>query len=335
MTKDELCFCLTRFILEAKKKNGDPYPAETLYEIIIAIQLYLALNGREMKFLLDSEFTALRNTLDTQMKELAARGLRVRRKQAEIITITEEETMWKSVLGSDTPKKLVDTLIYLFGLNFALRACKEHRNLRCGPDSQIEVKVDVQGRRFLRYTEDVSKSCQGGLNHRRIVPKSVDAYENVENPDRCIVRLYEQYLSHRPDSPRCSDAMYLRPLIKPLGEIWYSCQPMGVHTISRTVSSLCKNAGLDGYHTNHSLRATAASRLYQKNFDEQLISETTGHRSNAVRRYKRTSDEQRKAISESLRADSGPHAKQYRPDDARDSSGMPKDVHLTVNVTIR
>ena len=42
--------------------------------------------------------------------------------------------------------------------------------------------------------------------------------------------------------------------------------------------------------------------LYSKNFDEQLISETTGHMSVAVRSYKRTSSGQKKAISHGLRA---------------------------------
>ncbi|XP_022095363.1 uncharacterized protein LOC110981782 [Acanthaster planci] len=70
MTKDELCFSLTRFVSEAKKQNRDPYPAEILYEIVISIQMYLWMNGQDMKFLNDEEFTVLKNTLDTRMKEL-------------------------------------------------------------------------------------------------------------------------------------------------------------------------------------------------------------------------------------------------------------------------
>ena len=39
--------------------------------------------------------------------------------------------MWnENVLGEDNPAKLVDTLVYCFGLNFALRSGDEHRNLR-------------------------------------------------------------------------------------------------------------------------------------------------------------------------------------------------------------
>jgi hypothetical protein len=55
--------------------------------------------------------------------------------------------------------------------------------------------------------------------------------------------------------------------------------------------------GLFGYRTNHSLRATAASRLYDEQVDEQLICEVTGHRSNAVRNYKRTTDTLKRKVN--------------------------------------
>ncbi len=300
MTKDELCHTLTRFVLEAKKANGEPYPAETLYEIIMSIQMHLSVNNREFKFLNDPDFTTLKNTLDGRMKVLAAGGFCVKRKQAEIISEDEEERMWTSgVLGDDSPQKLLDTVLYLFGLHFALRAGQEHRNLRF-VNSQISLQETTSEAKYLQYMEDVSKTRQGGLRHRRIEPKCVRAYENRSHLSRCIVRLYQKYVSHRPTDERCSSAFYLRPLQKPMGIVWYSCQPVGINQLAKTVQRLCTAAGLSGRRTNHSLRATAASRLYAHQIDEQLICETTGHRSSAVRRYKRTNDDQKKAVSETL-----------------------------------
>ena len=52
-----------------------------------------------------------------------------------------------------------------------------------------------------------------------------------------------------------------------------------------------------GFFTNHSLRATAATRLYHAGVDEQLITQKTGHRSTAVRAYKRTSSIQEEMVS--------------------------------------
>ena len=139
MTKDELLFSLTRFVLEAKKQSGDYYPAETLYELIISLQMYLSCNGRELKFLSDPFFQVLKNTLDSRMKQLSAKGIRAPRKRADVITLEEEEKMWGSVLGEETPQQLLDTLVYMLGLHFALRAAQEHRDLRHGDDSQIKV----------------------------------------------------------------------------------------------------------------------------------------------------------------------------------------------------
>jgi integrase len=74
----------------------------------------------------------------------------------------------------------------------------------------------------------------------------------------------------------------------------------GTCTLTQIVGRLCKGAGLERFRSNHSLRATAASRLYDKKFDEQLICETTGHRSKAVRSYKRTNEVQKMDISNAL-----------------------------------
>ena len=52
-------------------------------------------------------------------------------KKVEVITAEEENSLWtQGILGSSTPKQLFDALLYQLGLNFALRAAKEHRNLR-------------------------------------------------------------------------------------------------------------------------------------------------------------------------------------------------------------
>ena len=63
---------------------------------------------------------------------------------------------------------------------------------------------------------------------------------------------------------------------------------------------MASSAGLNGNYSNHSLHATSASRLYNANVNEQLISEVTGHHLNAVRGYNRTSNDQLKSVSNIL-----------------------------------
>ncbi len=69
-------------------------------------------------------------------------------------------------------------------------------------------------------------------------------------------------------------------------------------TLQLTVPRLCSSAGIEGYKTNHSLRVTAATRLYQAGVNEQLIMKRIGHRSiEGIRLYKRVSDIQEQAVS--------------------------------------
>lgn len=87
-------------------------------------------------------------------------------------------------------------------------------------------------------------------------------------------------------------ALYLRSRKKPTEDEWYSDVRIGINTISKVVRKLCDKAGFEGFYSNHSLRATAATRMYNADVPEQLICEKTGHRSDAVRSYKRTSADQ-------------------------------------------
>ena len=101
------------------------------------------------------------------------------------------------------------------------------------------------------------------------------------------------------------NAFYLQPLKNPTSQCWYSVKPIGHDTLDKTVARMCSLGGIGGYRTNHSLRATAATRLYQAGVDEQLVMEKTGHRSiEGVRSYKHTSEQQLQQLSDILHGSS-------------------------------
>lgn len=135
-------------------------------------------------------------SLDAAMKEASAEGLGGAKRQAEVISLEEEILLWsKAILGEQSPQQLLDTVLYLLGLYFALRGGKEHRRLR-RMVSQITTRIDSKtGWKYLEYREDVSKTKGGGLRDRKTAPKVTRAYENRNNSERCLVRLYEKYLS--------------------------------------------------------------------------------------------------------------------------------------------
>ena len=332
MTVDEINYTVSRFICEVRKANGTEYPADTLYSLVMCIQLYMDHIGKNYKFLNDESFIQIKNTLDNVMKANSRNPEIKPRKQAQIITVAEEDALWDNgVLGSDTPKTLLHTMVYVNGLNFALRGGIEQRNLRAGPTSQLSVGSNEEGR-FLCYRQDVSKTNQGGLQHRNVSPKIVLAFENLENPERCIVRLYEKYISHLPENTT-NTAFYLRPLDKPRGHVWFGAQSVGRHKLDTVVAEICKDGNLLGYRTNHSLRASAATRMFDAEVDEQLICEVTGHRSSAVRSYKRTNTAQKRKMSAIVQGQSD--CAQTVKKCCTTQSNADADVSVTVNVSVK
>ena len=138
-----LAHWLTRFILEV---------------IVCGIMRHLRTTSRhEIDIFKDHEFSQFRSSLDAEMKRLQSKGVGSVHKQAEPFTTEEEELLWgNKILGDHSPEALLNTIIYMNGLYFALRSEDEHRNLRHNP-CQIQV-VERQGERpYLIYTEDISK----------------------------------------------------------------------------------------------------------------------------------------------------------------------------------
>ena len=187
----------------------------------------------------------------------------------------------------------------MLGLHLALWGGSEHHKLRRpGFDSQIKIQLDDNGKCCIMYNEDpLHKTNPGGLVGKG-KSKMVYVYEATD-PKQCPVRIVEKYLNLLPNGCSCKK-LYLRPKIKFNAACWYCDQPYGNNKVSTTIKELCNKAGFEGKFTNHSLRATSASRMYNKNIPEQVIKEVTGHRSDCVRLYKCTSDNIRMEASKTI-----------------------------------
>ena len=287
--KGDLAYALSRFVHEVTTLDGSEYPPNTIREIVVMIQMFLHENAINWKLLEGDEFMGLRNVVDNTMKERHAMGVGVRH-SSEIISLGHEDLLFGSgTLGEGNPTQLVQTLIYVIGMHCALRGGIEHINLRrpgCKP--QIQIVKDTRGVECMLYTEDpLQKTNQGGLVCKT-KPKTVNVYK-ASDVRRCPIHLFKKYIGLLPQSTSCSK-LYLRPRRRYTPSVWFCDQPYGINKIKGTVKEVCKKAGLVGKFTNHSLRAMCASRMYAKEIPEQIIKEVTGHRSECVRTYKRTSE---------------------------------------------
>ena len=300
---DSFQFAMCKFVAEVSKQDGSEYPGKTLYHLVISIQKYINQGGVDWKLVESKEFSQLRNVLDNVMKDRASRNIGTTVRRAESISLEFENQLWeKGLLGEDKPDKLRNTVLFLLGMNLGLRAGDEHYDLRrdtMEKPSQLQFKYDSEGIKYLVYREDsVTKTNDGGLKHMRKQRKIVWVHPS-QDINRDPVRLVEKYISLCPPVSVKTKKFnfYLRSLEKPTPTRWYGEQIVGINTIRESVKNLVKVVNSQGYMTNHSLRRSSTTRLFQNGVDRKLVKEFTGHVSDAVDNYQETSDEQRAHMS--------------------------------------
>ena len=122
-----------------------------------------------------------------------------------------------------------------------------------------------------------------------------------KNSVHCPVHVVDKYVSPlspvKPSTKKYN--FYLRSLEKFTLAQWYGKQVVGLNTIRKVISRLCKDAGIEDFCTNHSVR-TGMTRLFQKAVNRKLIKNFTGHRLDAVDAYQVTSEEQYEHLSKIL-----------------------------------
>ncbi len=162
--------------------------------------------------------------------------------------------------------------------------------------------IDEEGDKYLFFTEDMrTKTSQGGLSSKLDGGRQVRMYGS-DNMNRNVVRLYEKYVGLLPVWSKTSDLFVYELSEKRRSPCtWYSDRPVGINVLKKTVCKLTEATGLKGNFTNHSLRASCATRLYQSGEDEQTIKCITGHRSDVgVWSYKRVSDQLLKSANKKI-----------------------------------
>ena len=80
---EQLDYWLSKFIIEVRQYDGQPYPPNTLYNICCGLLRHIREAKQEINIFRDSAFSGFRRTLDGQMKILRSTVHGVQAKQAE------------------------------------------------------------------------------------------------------------------------------------------------------------------------------------------------------------------------------------------------------------
>ena len=83
--------------------------------------------------------------------------------------------------------------------------------------------------------------------------------------------------------------------------VWFTTTPVGHNKLGNVVIKMCKDADVQGQFSNHSLRATTATRGLEKGISDKLIMERMGHRDiRSLQRYQRPDVSTKIEISKAL-----------------------------------
>ena len=281
LSDEELAELMPHFVMEARRQDKSPYPPNTLVQLVSGIQRHLRENGRPTISIFGEHselFARTRNALDARMKQLTRDGVGIETKQAQPLSEEDEESLWSHGVFSVSEGWGFTYAIFWYNCKmFGLRGGDEYRSL---VREQYEVSSDKHGR-FLRFKGRNCKNVQGGLKQRKIQFKDLKIYARPDLGDRCAVALFVAYFGFVPDT----GPLYRKPIGSNPPK--YSKQVIGRNKLSGLVKEMCAKAGLSGNFANHSGKVTCATQLFAENIDEQLMMRQTGHRSTAVRSYKR------------------------------------------------
>ncbi len=133
---------LAKFVVEARKTTGEPYPPKTIHFLMCGLLRHMrSVNAQCPNFLnkKDPEFNSLHGVMDVHFHKLHSDGYGCDVKHAKVLSKEDEQRLWaKGVMGTATPKSLQNAAFYIAGKMFSLRGGAELRNLK--PFSTIKTK---------------------------------------------------------------------------------------------------------------------------------------------------------------------------------------------------
>lgn len=295
--KAELDKVLQLFFAELRKKDGSEYEPESLRTMLASLDRFLREKGKQYSILRDREFESCRKVLNGKAIELRENGKGKRMNRADSLSEQEEEQLWQTgVLGSNNPKSLNYTVFFVLSQQFGTRGCQEHHQLRI---EHFKFVSDTTGKTLsMEWVEGPTKTRPGGLSKTdRRLPQKIFAHGG----DRCPIKLVELLISKRPHRLKATGPLYLRPLESPRKDVWYSLQPVGIHTINTYMKEIAKDGRLDCTNkkfTNHSVRKTTVKKLQKAGVSNDRIAAITGHRNEqSLRDYADADPEDHKALS--------------------------------------
>ena len=215
------------------------------------------------------------------MKEVQASVVTNEKGEKEPVSDEEEERMYQQgLLGEASAKTLLHTIYFYKGKIFGMRS-QEHRQLRLDD-------IKIENDKSIVYRENISITFHGGIADMKMKGKVVkDLCHGNENDShkRCLVKIYKCYVESYK-----ANAFYFQQINDVRFE-FKKCA-VGIHSLNNILPGLCGAIGTKR-KTSHSLRVTCVTQLFNNNVQEMLIRSRSGHVSDALLGYEKSSKDQK------------------------------------------
>lgn len=294
---------LTDWAYNMKKKNGEDYKdftLKTIWNVTSKLLMEKYQNEYNIKFnpFTDTEFKTAREAKGAKRKQLQTDPQK-RKESAVSLKYNEFKNMVQNC-DEETPDGLQKKLFFVLSYELAWRGGEGVKCLISYFKDDINNAGEKTDR--MEYNPIFDKTTQGG---EKPCAPSKWVVKNKINPDLCPVRLFKKFLEKRNNINIPRLFLTVNPFWK-LGK-WYKNIPVGKNIITRWTSTEAKKSGLATEKvkiTNHSLRATAVSKLSKQGVEENTLIKITGHSNpKSIKPYLQLDEEHHSNIVEKMRED--------------------------------
>ncbi|XP_052068999.1 uncharacterized protein LOC127708190 [Mytilus californianus] len=231
----------------------------------------------------------------------------------------------KGIIGTQNPEALLNAIWLNNGAYFGLRGRQDHVNMLWG---DVLLKKTSSGKEYLEFNERSTKTRSGEKvgDYRPVQPK---VFEELHAGEKCPIHIYKEYRRHRPTVDQDS-RFYLRPLVEPKTNVWFSKQCVGKDKLSRIMKNMAERGELQGRKVNHSGRKTFATTLLQSGKPVTEVAQLGGGKNiGSLNHYSVPSVKQQEEASQTISSVMIPESSEHH--DSSDISDGQKGEIINVN----
>ena len=224
-----------------------------------AIDGYLRHKNYPASIITGREFTKSQETLDAKAKQLRRQRKGKRLNKAQAYSETDEAILWREgKLGNHNGLALTNVNFKNLSETIGFRGRQDHYDAYVIDFSIFQM---ADGNKVIEFKENPTKTRQGGL--RNPTRRSPEKMWSTDGGERDPVKLFEEWLEHRPDALKKSGPLYLTITPRPTSNTWYSKTRMGQHRIGQIMKSVpsCLASESNKKITNHSTRKSVVAKL--------------------------------------------------------------------------